>query len=149
MGLIVALVLNLTLSIISIIFGLPPTSKSFRTIDCSNTVPSNSMSNTQDLFESINTTTIISSLNNNYNSQSNGLFKFQAIFQLSYLWYSVLAVFNVFFVGIIVSLITGRNNTDVLDPLLYIDLKSLIKRRYESIKREVSEFYFNLFKLSY
>ena len=61
-------------------------------------------------------------------------FEIKHLFGISYLWYSLIAVFNVFFVGILISYLTGFTQIKTLDKNLYINIfkthKSAKKVRY-------------------
>jgi hypothetical protein len=103
-------------------FAKPPVSKAFTTFGCNST----NGSNFNDLF--LNNTFSVDSIFNLTTpivSQPG----FSMIFQFSYLWYSAFAVFNVFLIGSVVSLITGRTNSDDLDKDLYIDVFKCFKRK--------------------
>ena len=64
--------------------------------------------------------------------------EFYHLFGISYLWYSLIAVVNVFFVGILTSYLTGFTQVKELDENLYINIFKIQK-----IKKNVRGKIFN------
>ena len=58
-------------------------------------------------------------------------FELKHLFGISYLWFSLIAVFNVFIIGILTSYLTGFKKLETLDDNLYIDVFNFRKRATE------------------
>ena len=118
-GLSISVVLNFTLSIASMLFGKPPTSKPFTIIGC-NSTNSSFYENLpiENLFNLTNTKLV--------NDDRPKVFM---IFQISYLYYSAFAVFTVLIVGSIISLFTGYTRRESLDRNLYIDCLKCFRKK--------------------
>ena len=61
------------------------------------------------------------------NITSKSSFELKHLFGISYLWFSLIAVFNVFIIGILTSYLTGFKKLETLDDTLYIDVFKLRK----------------------
>ena len=67
-------------------------------------------------------------------NKSSNRFEMTHLFGFSYLWYSLIAVFNVFFVGILISFLTGFTQTKTLDKKLYINIFKVMCKRNKKVK---------------
>lgn len=117
-GLITSIIISLTLSISSMIYAKPSASKFFNINGCLNSTTY--ATNLTELFIINNNNTAVNSINNNSTFTYTKTNKFSFIFQLSYLWYSALAVLNVHLIGSIISILTN-----VYMKKKFIDTKSL------------------------
>ena len=113
-GLIISVVINFALSTSSILFAQPLVSKPFSTTGCDTNFS---------LAISFNQTANTSKLDNFILG-----YYFKRLFQLSYLWFSLIAVFNVFLIGMLVSFITGLTKITNLNEDLYYDVFKRFKK---------------------
>lgn len=131
-GLIVSLVVNCYIGIGSILYGEKPKIKILSTDKCpivsnfnSTIFPSNSMNSTSDLTDVIIT-------------KNSG---FSRVYDISYYWYSLIAIVIVFTLGILVSLITRKYNKKELDEelIFYSNRKMKHNNRNQSVNDMKSE----------
>jgi sodium-dependent multivitamin transporter 6 len=118
-GLLLSVVLNLTLSITSMLLGKPPTSKPFSIIGCNSTNSS--------LYENLPIESLFNLTNRTliHDDRPNVFM----VLQLSYLYYSAFAVFIVILIGSVVSLLTGFTKRESLDRNLYIDCLKCFRKK--------------------
>jgi hypothetical protein len=134
-GLLISLIFNFALSTSSTLFAQPPISKTFSTSGCdtnsSSTVYWNQTTNASTPYPLVSD------------------FNWKIVFQLSYLWYSLLAVFNVFLIGILVSCFTGLTNIETLDENLYYDVLKRFKKSNRVSNSLFCKKFFNFVYLFY
>lgn len=128
-GLLVSVAVNCFIGIGSILYGQKPPLKSLNTDLCYQNITNNA--NFTDTLTTLSPTTLLNST----------IFKadvyvntgFNRIFDISYYWYSLIAVCIVFVLGTIISLMTKRHNKEDLDDNLFFHMVSRIKNKRVNI----------------
>lgn len=136
-GLITSVFINCFIGIGAILYGAKPALKDLNTNLCENNSTINLIANISTNFqtEMSNATTILTNL-----SEKTGNEGIWRIFDISYYWYSLIAMIIVFVLGTIVSMMTRKyNKKDLDDTLFFSGLSKIINKRNRGIYEIKSE----------
>ena len=126
-GLVTSVIVNCFIGIGAILYGAKPPLKNLNTDLCESNSTTSLMANISTTLQSqiSNTTTVLTDLS--MASGNQGLWR---IFDISYYWYSLIAMIIVFLLGTLVSLMTRNyKHKDLDDKLLFGGVAKIMNRK--------------------